>query len=73
MHCELNPRSTLNSFQATEISFPKSLNFTSILVVCKVHRYSSVKSLDPYSLMFQTPSKPIVLKMKTNSTSIPVA
>ena len=40
---------------------------------CKVHRNSVVKSLDPCSLIFQTLSQPTVLKMKSNSTSIPVA
>ena len=38
----------------------------------RVPRNSNVKSLDPCSLIFQTLSLPIVLKMKSYSTSIPV-
>ena len=73
MHYELNPRSKLNSFQGIENYFPKSLNLTIVSTSCRVHRNSDVKSLDPCSLIFQMLSQPTVLKIKSNSMSIPVA
>ena len=49
MHYELNHRSKLNSFQREENSFPKSLNLAPVSVICRVHKNSNVKSLDPWS------------------------
>ena len=71
-HCELKPRSKLKSFQGEENSFLKSLNFTPVSMICRVHRNSYVKSLDPCSVTFQTFSQLTVLKIKSNSTSIPI-
>ena len=73
MHYELNHRSKLNSFQREENSFPKSLNLAPVSVICRVHKNSNVKSLDPCSTTFQTPSHPTAIKTKSNSTSKLVA
>jgi hypothetical protein len=44
-----------------------------MLVICSVHKNSNVKSLDPCLVMFQKPSHPTALKMRSSSTSIPIA